>query len=117
MKITGYDLIKVTKDHHGHVHVHGATDHGGTAFILLDVEYRHLTFEVLHLIWRAAWAAGHVAIIGLADAQHEVSRYLAERAGQLTDTGPTDADDAAAEAEAYGEILADIARFREETGQ
>lgn len=117
MKITGYDLIKVTEDR-GHVHVRGAVaDHGGTAFILLDVEYRHLNFEVLHLIWRSVWAAGHVAIIGLVDAQHEVSRYLAERAGQLSAVEPTDADDAAETVEAYNEILAEIDAIRAEAGQ
>jgi hypothetical protein len=116
VKITTYDLIKVTQAN-GNIHVDGGADHGGTAMLILEISYRHLTFDVLHLIWRAVWAAEHVAIIGPADVKHETAEYLAEQAGQLTGTGPTDADDAIAEAEAYGEILADIARFRKENGQ
>lgn len=116
MKITTYDLIKVTNNGDT-IHVNGGADHGGTAMLILEISYRHLTFDVLHLIWRAVWAAEHVAIIGPADVKHETAEYLAEQAGQLTGTGPTDADDAIAEAEAYGEILADIARFRKENGQ
>lgn len=117
MKITGYDLVKVTEDQ-GAVSVRGAVaEPGGRAFILADIDHRHLTFEVQHHIWRAVWAAGHVAVVAYADVRHEIEADLAERSGQLSAVDPTDADDAAAETEAFNEILTDIARFRKENGQ
>ncbi|GAB3995303.1 hypothetical protein GCM10029992_12200 [Glycomyces albus] len=116
MKITGYDLVRVTRAGDS-VHVRGAADDGNAAFILADIEYRHLTFEVQRLIWRAVWSAERVAVVAFADVRHAIEVDLAERSGQLEAVERTDADDAAAEAEAFNGILADLATIRQEAGQ
>lgn len=102
----------------GDIIIRGGVVPGGTAFIMLDIEYRDLNEWVVSHIWRAVHDAAHVAIIGPMDAAQALAGDLAWKDGQVpADPDPTDADDAASEAEAYGEILADIARFRKENGQ
>lgn len=141
MKITTYGLVRVAYeggrhiasrswlrpgtftpadgDHvrNGDIIIRGGVVPGGTAFIMLDIEYQDLTESVVAHIWRAVRDAGHVAIIGPMDASAALAGDLAWKDGQILDAGPTDADDAAAEFEAYNALLADIARFREEAGE
>ena len=113
MKITRYDLVRVTRDEYDTVTVRGAVVPGGTAFVLLDIEYRHLSFDVVNLIWRAVYGADHVAIIGAADVSHVLGEDLAIKAGQaVREPGPTEADDAADEVAAFDTTLADIAALR-----
>lgn len=113
MKITQYDLVRVTRDDCDTVTVLGAVVPGGTAFVLLDIEYRHLSFDVVNLIWRAVYGADHVAIVGAADVSHTLGEDLAVKAGQsVRDPGPTEADDAAVEVAALDTTLADIAALR-----
>lgn len=120
MKITTYGRVHVSYENgtNGHVRVRGGVVPGGAAFIMLDIEYRDLTEWVVSHIWRAVHDAGHVAIIGPMDAAQALAGDLAWKDGQVPAApDPTDADDAAAEVEAFNEILADIARFRKENGQ
>jgi hypothetical protein len=128
VNITTYGLVRVSYEHGrqsisdrsgtgGDVIVRGGVVPGGTAFILLDIEYRDLTYDVEHLIWRAVYDAAHVAIVGPIDASHALAETLAWKDGQLEGQGgTTDAEDAAAEVEAFNVILGDIATFREEFG-
>lgn len=120
MKINVYGRVHVTYENgvNGPIHVRGGCVPGGTAFVMLDIEYRDLTYDVEHLIWRAIWDAEQVAIIGPIDAAAALAETLAWKDGQRDDyVGPTDADDVAAETEAFNAILADIADMKREAGQ